>query len=507
MTEGPVAEDEGSVERTSGARLMAQLRQAEAKADRAERELDRTKRSASYVIGNLLVQAAKDPRRLITLPRDMWRIWRLRKARRQAPASTTSTIRTREVLDLDAARLLIPRLAAVPAGRGLSIAGAIGTATARGWTPYVALSSALPHEAAALVEATDPDIVVIDTSASLPGQPWSHLGDPAAVDRLLAAGALVDAAHALGRPAVLLRMTPPSRTALLDSLAARCDLVLDGPGAAARGTRWHPGIDPLAAPPTPESPALLDLSHWSDVAAAAARTVTIDPALPPDIAWTQALRLATGVLAGPVPPGMQGAGLESISALAAGRRLLAPGDEDVERMLRSWPDARDAAVTTRDRARQANVGASGPAPLTPAEQRGAFAAILLAAAAPVQLTILAEMLGIPSRPRSLWDVALVADASADIDRILAQSWRPRELVTTEQLPDRGRAALAEAGIDVMLVDSVVLSDPTMLGVRSPFIAEQVDLTNVHDIAELLAGQLLGQPGRAHPTDARLAVPR
>jgi hypothetical protein len=176
-------------------------------------------------------------------------------------------------------------------------------------------------------------------------------------------------------------------------------------------------------------------------------------------------------------------------------------------MLRSWPDARDAAVTTRDRARQANVGASGPAPLTPAEQRGAFAAILLAAAAPVQLTILAEMLGIPSRPRSLWDVALVADASADIDRILAQSWRPRELVTTEQLPDRGRAALAEAGIDVMLVDSVVLSDPAMLGVRSPFIAEQVDLTNVHDIAELLAGQLLGQPGRAHPTDARLAVPR
>ena len=69
------------VERTtSGARMMSELRQAQARADRAERELDRTKRSAAYVVGDLLVQAAKDPRRLLMLPRDLWRTWRLRRS-------------------------------------------------------------------------------------------------------------------------------------------------------------------------------------------------------------------------------------------------------------------------------------------------------------------------------------------------------------------------------------------------------------------------------------------
>jgi hypothetical protein len=496
----------GEVERTtSGARLMSELRQAQARADRAERELDRTKRSAAYVVGDLLVRAAKDPRRLLTLPRDMWRTWRLRRSRR-ATAASTSPVRTRQVLDLDAARLLVPRIATVAPGRGLSIAGAIASATARGWSPYAAVSPALPHEAAALVEAIDPDIVVIDTSSALPGEAWTHLGDPAAADRLLAAGALVDAAHALGRPAVLLRMTSPAHTAYLDALARRCDLVVDGPGAARRSA-WHPGVDPLAPTMPAQDTALFVAASPTGVvhqiAEAAPRHHRLDPSLPGDIAWSRALDASTGLLAETVLSGLLGAGLASVSALAAGRRVLGPGDADLARMLAPWGPGRTAVSTSTSPVELAEIARSGPMPLTPDEHRAAFAAILVAAAAPVQLTVLAERLGISSRPRSCWDVALLADGDVDVDRVLAQAWRPRELIVTEPLPDRARTAVNAAGIDVVVVEAGGRLEPALLGIASPYLAQQVNLLDPQDLLDLLAGHLLAQPARPHPTDARL----
>ena len=499
-------EDAEAVERNSGgARLMSALRQAEARADRAERELERTKRSASYVVGNLMVRAAKDPRRLLTLPRDLWRIWRLRGARRGAPPARSGAIRTRDIVDLDAARLLIPRLATAPAGRGLSIAGALGAATARGWSPYAAVSVALPHDGAALIEALDPDVVIIDTSASLPGEAWAHLGNPAAVDRLQAAAAMVDAAHALGRPAVLLRMTPPAHTAFLSGLAARCDLVVDGPGSTPAARRWHPGVDPLAPVGQAPAPGMLDLADWPAVSVQAPRSVTIDPSLPTDIGWMRALGSASGVLAAAVTPGTLGAALTSVAALAAGRRVLAPGDDDLARMLSAWPTARDAVSITASLERLGALAAEGPPILTEDEHRAVIAAILLSAAAPVQLTGLADALGIASRPRSCWDVALMAEADVDIDRVLAQSWLPREIVTAQPLSDRARDALTEAGIAIIAADAGAPIDAALSGATSPYLAVQVDTRNPHDLVELIAGQLLDQPARSHPTDARLLV--
>lgn len=516
MTEEMPAEAPPStdVERTSsGARLMADLRQAQARADRAERELDRTRRSAAYVVGDLFVRAAKDPRRLLTLPRDLWRTWRLRKARRGASRPSTSPARTRDVLDLDAARLLVPRIATVAPGRGMSIAGALGTMTARSWSAYAAVSPALPHEAAALIEAIDPDVVVIDTSAALTGQAWSHLGNPAAVDRLMAAGAMVDAAQALGRPVVMLRMTPPSHTAFLDGLARRCDLVVDGPGAG-RGSPWHPGIDPLdgwSAPP--EVPALL-IARQSDltalgrsVADVAEHSVAVDPALPDDVAWRRALAASTGMLADPVPAGILGRALDSVAALAAGRRVLAPGDHDLQRMLSAVPGARDAAVVSVDPSELAAAVRRGPTALSGDEHRATLAAILLGASAPVQLTELADRLGVAARPRSCWDVALIADSDLDIDRVIQQSWRPRELVVAAPLADRARDALEESGIELVVVGEGGLRDPALLGLASPHVAAQVDLRDRHDLLDLLAGRLLGQPARSHPTDARLVATR
>lgn len=498
----------------SGAQLVAELRQANTRAERAERELQRTRQGASYVVGSLLVQAAKDPRRLVLLPRDLWRVWRLRKARRTTGRSSAPGVQPREILDREATRLLMPRLTTVPAGHRLTIAGALSAATAREWGPYAAVSAALPHDGAALIEAIDPDIVVIDSAAALPGEAWSHLGNPAAIDRLLAAGAMVDAAHALGRPVVLLRMTSPSHTAFLADLAARCDLVVDGPGST-RVSAWHPGIDPLAwAALTPDAHGLLvpppgesrPAAHLSQLLFAASNNpVTVDPAAPVDVAWARAITRSSAGVADPaiVSPRTLGAGRTSVGLLASGRRVLSGGDTDLETLLARRPDALTAALITPDTQALMEAAQRGPTPLNATEHRAALAAVLLAASAPVQLTRLAERLGIAARPRSCWDVAIVADADLDVDHVLSQSWRPREVITDTTIAPRAHQALEEAGIAVIELPPGQDVDPARLGLTSAFVAHQVDLRQSHDILDLLAGALLGQPAPAHPTDARM----
>lgn len=508
----------------SGARLMAELRQATARADRAERELQRTQQSAGYVVGSLLVRAAKDPRRLVLLPRDLWRVWRLRKSRRGAVRAAPRTARPREILDLDATRLLLPRLTAVPAGRRLTIVGALASATAREWAPYAAVSSALPQDAAALVEAVDPDIVVIDTSAALQGEAWAHLGNPAAVDRMVAAAELIDAAQALGRPVVMLRMTPPSHTAFLDDLAQRCDLVVDGPGSSRRSP-WHPGIDPLTwasfAPPgegAADSSGLLVLPPEASESAASQRlelalreasprAVSLDLSAPIDLAWSRVLQDTSAAICSPaiVPARLLGAGRTTLGLLASGRRVLSGGDDDLKTLLARRPAATTAALITGDHSALIDTVRRGATPLTPDEHRAALAAILIAASAPVQLTRLAERLSLSSRPRACWDVALLAEADVDPDRVLRQSWRPRELLVVGDLSDRTRDALAAEGIDVVPLAAGEDQDLSRRGLASPYVARQVDLADPHDMVDLLAQTLLGQPPRPHPNDARMEV--
>jgi hypothetical protein len=101
----------------------------------------------------------------------------------------------------------------------------------------------------------------------------------------------------------------------------------------------------------------------------------------------------------------------------------------------------------------------------------------------------------------------VTDDDIDIDRIIAQAWVPREVVIAQEISDRARTALLAAGIDVIPSAEHASREPALLGVTSPFVAVQVDVDNPHDLVELLAGQLLGQAPRSHPTDARLVASR
>lgn len=527
MTEGPLESTGEAPERETGsrnqvARLQQELRKSEARAERAERALDRTQRSASYVVGNLLVKAAKNPRKLLTLPRDLWRIWRLRGSRRTTSTSgAPARTRRDEILDLDAPRLLIPRTSVAPAAqRSLAIAGALSHRTARAWWPYAAVSSALPHEGPALIEAVDADIVVIDTSAALPGESWSHLGDPSAVDRMRAAAALVDAAHAQGRPVVLLRTTPPSHTVFLSELAARCDLVVDGPGSL-RENPWHPGIDPAAwQSPRPRTPGVL--IDWASEAgtpverqlrnailAAVEGTAihTPDPRLHRRLALNKSLAASTFGITDPVWVERErvGAGELALGLLASGRRVVGGRDADLALLLAGQPQARGAAVLVDSADELPAAVAAAQQPMSDAQRRAVLRAIVLEASAPVQLQTLVDLLAVESRPRAVWDVAMVTSRDDDLDKVLLQSWLPRELVVASTPPERLRASLDEAGVMVTALPDDVRRNRTLLdmAVTTPFIATQVDLDDPVALLDLLVEHIAGLPPLPRSNDSAL----
>lgn len=506
---------------TDSARLRSQLRQAEARAERAERALERMERSAKYTVGSLFVEAARSPRRLLLLPRDLWRVWRLRKSRRgSAPSAPVTRTRRDEVLDLDAARLLLPRASTRP-DNGFAIVGALDEALTSAWSSYAAVSSALPHDAAEIVSTVGADVVVIDSAAALPGQPWSFLGDPAAADRQIAARRLIEAARERGIPVVLLRTTSPAHTAFLEPLAAQCDVVLDGPGSS-RGTPWNPGIDPAAWPAAgagvgdravivganpltdPRLP-LADRALAQALAraldSAGVHAITPDPRFPTVTARRAALSSSAFGIASPlrVAPTMVGGSSGSLGTLASGRRLLGSADADLDRLM---PGTAWSRVTVDADSDLVAAIAAARVPLTDDERRLVLREILLNASVPVTLEVLSRRLGLRARPTACWDVSLVL-TDPDVDAVLLQSWRPREVLVSAPLADRATAVLAEHGIGVVLTHGIRTRDELSLAAGCPLVAAQVDLTDPHAIADLLVERVAGLPPRARHSDAAL----
>ena len=99
-----------------------------------------------------------------------------------------------------------------------------------------------PNDARLVIERTEPDIVLVETAALGPGQPWAHAGDPAAADRTSRMLELIDQAHALGRAAVLIRDTRQPAAAGLIPLESRFDLVLDAQSAPGHNVGWSRGV-------------------------------------------------------------------------------------------------------------------------------------------------------------------------------------------------------------------------------------------------------------------------
>jgi len=472
------------------AKLRAEVRQALARAQRSEADAARVRASTKFQVGDLLVKAARHPRRALLLPRDLLRLYRLRRHRRSQPAAEENALpparmRRTDYTDEIAARLLLPRVAQ-RLDRPLSIAGALALLRAAVWAPSAAVTQVLPHDAATLTSEVDPDVVVIDGLSAEPLGTWSHLGNPAATDRAIAAESLLDAAKSNGRPLVLIRAR--ASDAGLDAIADRCDLVLDGPGASRRNP-WQPGIDlgivahcapwllrddgdapaptaVLAGPmhaQLPENQADIAVRDaWTDAAGdRGVRLSTMAESLPGPAGFLTALGEAGVVaLTGPSSPQMVGAASIALAALACGRPLVSPHDQDIDALLDSagvadsWPwltyPAGDAEA-----AREALSRAWNYRPVDKGDLWQVWRALFSTATPPATWTQVMTQLGLSTRPQSVRDVAVHLPShliggdigpSTIVDALSRQQLRPREILVSSEHHSTLRAALDDRGL-------------------------------------------------------------
>lgn len=545
------------------ARLRSEIRQAVARAKRAEADATRVRASTKFLVGDLLVQAARRPRRLLLLPRDLIRLYRLRGHRRTQAATAieeggAGRARRSDYSDEIAARLLLPRVGAQPR-MPLAIAGALDPLTSAQWRGIAAVTDVLPHDAAMLIRDVDPDVVVIDTASSGPFGTWAHLGDPAATDRALAARDLITAAKGLGRPVMLLRSRHDS--AGFDTIGASCDIVVDLPGSTT-GKPWQSGIDLgvvariapelllAGAAPTASGdprPGILiadGLDPFSDrvtlptdphrdhhrdhpLAAAWAEQaanrqlplLAIDPTAPPVPAVEAAVRdCAVVALTHDHPAGIVGGSLLALLSLAAGRRLVAPDDEDLRSILGvSDPTAAENlgwfAYRTGDAgsARRALDHAIAARPTDLRMRWSLWRSLFARASAATAWHDAITRLGLGVEPRSHRSVAFfsteldstVLDINAIVEFVTTEDTLIHEIVCDHSQVERISGALMAAGTSTPVIGITVRGEPVpdraraAQACRSHLLCEmETSSLSPNEILDAVLGyELAGSPGQ------------
>lgn len=222
--------------------LSAAVRDTEGRLRRAERQIATIESSTSMRVGRAVVGAARHPgRSSLHLPRNLYRSWR---ARGHRPVGAPTNQRSGETEDSTlASRLFLAHTALAPQPRNkLVVAGVLTDRTATLLDPSCHLVRLLPNDAVALVERTDPDLVLVEAAAARPGEPWAHLAGPYAPERTRELLAAVDAAHSADRPVVLWRNVPHAEVPGLVRLAGRFDLVTHDDHGDASRVHWSPGV-------------------------------------------------------------------------------------------------------------------------------------------------------------------------------------------------------------------------------------------------------------------------
>jgi hypothetical protein len=242
---GELAEDAGlAAERE---RLSRQLRDTRVQLAMTQTRLSALEQSSTMKFGRTIANAAKKPwPRGALLPRDLYKLWRDRGAPKSGAQNAANALAQAQLADLKgtggrflsqltAPGMLIlgdPALALAGAGNtpALVITGAISALGCATLAPDALVHPLLPHDADIMVEATGADLVIIQASALLPGEPWAHATDPAAADRGRRLARMIVMARALGKPVVLIRDVPHSLMPGIGWLAASCDTVFDNEG-------------------------------------------------------------------------------------------------------------------------------------------------------------------------------------------------------------------------------------------------------------------------------------
>ncbi len=243
-------------------RLSRQLRDTRVQLAMTQTRLSALEQSSTMKFGRTIANAAKKPwPRGALLPRDLYKLWRLRGAPKSGAQNAANALAQAELADLrgnggrflsaltppGALSLADPALALAGVAvntSGLVVTGAISALGCATIAPDAVVHPLLPHDADIVVEATGADLVLIQASALLPGEPWAYATDPSAADR--GAPARPDDRHGPGPRQA--RRTAQGRAALADARhrLARRELRRGPRRRARRATRplQPPGRDP-----------------------------------------------------------------------------------------------------------------------------------------------------------------------------------------------------------------------------------------------------------------------
>ncbi|TQN30394.1 hypothetical protein FHX37_0271 [Haloactinospora alba] len=437
-----------------------QLRQAlserEAQLHEAQARLAALEGSTSFQVGRTLTAAAKRPGRgLMTLPRDLFRLWRgSQGSRSSGNRSKPGPVRSYEAQRQEA-RLLTGTPGADD-GR-IVVAGILSPEARAALDPYVRVVPLRSHDTQVVFESVDVDALVITASASAPGSSWSHVGDPAAADRTRALHWTVEAARSRGVPSVLIAdaPAPPALAALDVDLHYHGDVGVPlhrfNPVAAEPERDPEPVHVPTAGSPHPATRRLLASLEEHGTRPASPRWEE----LPATLRAVSAVATDT--------PGL------ARRATACGARALLLGRDDGDGDTSAAPRPPEALRTLRP-------GAGGPhshpvgeelarlraqGPLTSEELRSTLRHLFLTEATPVRLAELFRQVqlapgaGNPDLPLHDRRVALLALPGDDItslslaEDILAQQYPPAEVVVPqESAPFTGVERLRSHGIPV-----------------------------------------------------------
>jgi len=433
-------------------RLARALRDTHRQLATAESQLMSVKRSATMELGQAIVAAAKrpwigGPR----LPRNLYRMWRERRAGQAAgiPAggfrSADEERWARILLDAGAgaagdrflAAYTVPGLAwAAAAGPGsegqdtadgLVVAGVLTDASCAALAPDATTEQLLPHDAAFVLEGSGADLVLIEAAALLPGGAWAHAGDPAAADRGRRLADLIDLARALGKPVIFLRNAPSYLLPYLDWLGEACDAVADG-DLGVQLAQFNPVDLPSARQPVPvyagqrdprEGPATRRLLDELTSGAA-------DGAVPVRVIGAPSWRAAPALYR-EHSVFLAATAAQAREQLACGARVVGPVTED------AGISGATAVGSPEQTARQiAAARSAGPRGMT--EVKATLHELFETQAVPARLAALGRQVGLPPRPVPGRRVAVLAGvrdtagAARLAGQVLGQRLRPHEVL-------------------------------------------------------------------------------
>lgn len=485
------------------------LREAQSRLSKVELNIKQLEQSTSFRVGRILVRAADNPLRgIIELPRQLYRLWRARRRVRGGsawkigrPAREPSTPGQGEAsadpLELErtpAHRFLKYSMKVVTPRDRLVIAGVLQAETAETLRADCDIVLLAPHDALAVLERTDPDIVLVETAASEPGTLWTYFGDPAAVERERRLFELISEAHAIGRPVALWRNSPVHRTTPLDDVALMCDLVLDGPGSLRAGSSWHRGVSlgqhvPIAVQGADRSGAVYvggwnlreSLAHHlmlvralraagqhglrihPDVSAARTETLPNDLSgyLGSPVHWRNRARVnasAEAAIAAPfsVSESVYGLDMRILEQLAAGLRVVTgPNIEVIEAL------GGHVVIANEQDVEAVVEKALAAGPLDSTARWAALRTLFAEQATPVMLAHLVKRLGLDTNPLSARAVSVLArlDEPVAVEELIGSIARqrhlPDELIVAVgqagKLEDRSFAELEALGVGVRIV--------------------------------------------------------